>query len=31
VGDDRIVYEIHGTMLAVIVVKIGPRREVHRR
>jgi mRNA interferase RelE/StbE len=31
VGDYRIVYEIHGAVLIVVVVKIGHRREVYRR
>ena len=30
VGDYRILYEIHDTILHVLVVKIGHRREVYR-
>lgn len=30
VGDYRIVYEIHDTLLLILVLKIGHRREVYR-
>ena len=30
VGDYRVVYEVNGKQLAVIVVKIGHRREIYR-
>lgn len=30
VGDYRIIYEIHDTVLVVVVVKIGDRREIYR-
>jgi mRNA interferase RelE/StbE len=31
VGDYRIIYEIHGDILVIIVLKIGHRKEVYRR
>ena len=31
VGDYRVVYEIRGTTLVIVVIKIGHRREVYRR
>lgn len=30
VGDSRIIYEIHDTVLIVVVVRVGHRREVYR-
>jgi mRNA interferase RelE/StbE len=30
VGDYRVIYEIHDKVLQVIVVTVGPRREVYR-
>ena len=31
VGDYRIVYEIHGDILLIVILKIGHRKEVYRR
>ena len=31
VGDYRIIYEIHGDILVIMVLKIGHRKEVYRR
>jgi mRNA interferase RelE/StbE len=31
VGDYRIIYEIHGDILLIVILKIGHRKEVHRR
>jgi mRNA interferase RelE/StbE len=31
VGDYRIIYEIHGDILLIMVLKIGHRKEVYRR
>ena len=31
VGDYRIIYEIHGDILLIVVLKIGHRKEVYRR
>jgi mRNA interferase RelE/StbE len=31
IGDYRIVYEIHGDILVIIIMKIGHRKEVYRR
>ena len=31
VGDYRIIYEIHGNTMIVVVLKIGHRKEVYRR
>lgn len=31
VGDYRIIYEVHGDALLVLVLKIGDRKEVYRR
>ena len=31
VGDYRIIYEIHGDILVILVLKIGHRKEVYRR
>jgi mRNA interferase RelE/StbE len=31
VGDYRIIYEIHGDILVIIVLKIGHRKEVYRK
>ena len=31
VGDYRIIYEIHGDVLLIMVLKIGHRKEVYRR
>jgi len=31
VGDYRIIYEIHGDILSIVVLKIGHRKEVYRR
>ncbi len=31
VGDYRVVYEIRGEVLTIVVIKIGHRREVYRR
>lgn len=31
VGDYRIIYEIHGDILQIVVLKIGHRKEVYRR
>jgi len=31
IGDYRIIYEIHGDILLIVVLKIGPRKEVYRR
>jgi mRNA interferase RelE/StbE len=31
VGDYRIIYQIHDEVLLVLVVKVGPRREVYRK
>ena len=30
-GDYRIIYEIHGDILLIVVLKIGHRKEVYRR
>ena len=31
VGDYRIIYEIHGDILLIVILKIGHRKEVYRR
>ena len=31
VGDYRIIYEIHGHILLIVILKIGHRKEVYRR
>ena len=31
VGDYRIIYEIHGDILVIMILKIGHRKEVYRR
>jgi len=31
VGDYRIIYEIHGDILVIMVLKIGHRKEIYRR
>ena len=31
VGDYRIIYEVHGDILVIMVLKIGHRKEVYRR
>lgn len=31
IGDYRVVYEIRGKILTIIVIKIGHRREIYRR
>ena len=31
IGDYRIIYEVHEDILAILVLKIGHRREVYRR
>ena len=31
VGDYRIIYEIHGDILLIVVLKIGHRKEIYRR
>jgi len=31
VGDYRIIYEIHGDILLIVILKIGRRKEVYRR
>jgi mRNA interferase RelE/StbE len=30
VGDYRVIYEVHDNILLVLVVKVGPRRDIYR-